>query len=832
MKPPAHTLLRSAALLLGALACTATLGAADRKPNILFIVADDMGFSDVACYGGEIQTPQLDRLAAEGLRFTQFYNTSRCWSSRACILTGYYAQAVRRDALTGIDLGQDNMDTGMRGTRPGWARLLPVYLKPLGYRSYHSGKWHVDGMPLKNGFDHSYSCSNAGGYFTSVHDTEDDVLLPAIKNDDGYYSTISIADHAIKYLREHAAKYPQQPFFEYVAFHSPHFPIQALPQDITIYKDRYRSGWDAIRQERLARMKKLGILNCDLSKLDPVTVPRSNLSEEQLHQRIGPNEVGHAVPWNTLSDGQKEFQAAKMSIHAAMIHRMDIEIGRIVGQLKTMDSLDNTIIFFMSDNGASAEQIIRGGGHDPSAPLGSAKTYLGIGPGWASTSNTPCRLYKMWEEEGGISTPLIVHWPAGIKAHGELRANPGHLIDLVPTVLELVGGEQPALAGGPPVPPLHGKSLVPAFAKDNTVKHDYLWFNHEGNRAIRIGDWKLVADRKSPWELYDLSTDRSETKNLSSARPEKVKELEQAWITHAKEFYAMASEDPALPAAPDPKKMGGATKLTAHSGGLHGYIGYSSSHPPAHSEFSAGMGFYSAVWPLIDRPLAGFQIGLPGTWILPENADNKDHPLAPQGTLARTWKERGPTWDSVFQTMEGGLGYWAGNHFRYGPPKFSMNGTPQCYDYEVGSPGWSFFYSNEALPDHRLGIAQLSNRLLIPPDALPFQGNPNGQFLGYSWMALPFTDPTTGDPPTGDQSWTCFLSAANFKGPIAYYIPETWSKIGKLFHDDEGHFLDRSSVRLVLCDSVETDVAASVPGVERALMAARSKWDECAVGKQ
>ncbi len=222
--------------------------------------------------------------------------------------------------------------------------------------------------------------------------------------------------------------------------------------------------------------------------------------------------------------------------------------------------------------------------------------------------------------------------------------------------------------------------------------------------------------------------------------------------------------------------------VTAHSQGLHGYIGFTASRPPARSEYSAGMGFYSAVWPLIDQPLADFQIGLASAWITPDNSDNKDKPLAPEGTLARRWKERGPTWDSVFQTVEGGLGYWAGNHFRYGPPKFSMNATPQCYDYEVGSPGWSFFYSNEALPDNRLGIAQLSNRLLIPPDALPFQGNPNGQFLGYTWMALPFTDPTTGDPPTGDQSWTCFLSAANFKGPIAYYIPETWSKIGKLFN--------------------------------------------------
>jgi hypothetical protein len=224
-----------------------------------------------------------------------------------------------------------------------------------------------------------------------------------------------------------------------------------------------------------------------------------------------------------------------------------------------------------------------------------------------------------------------------------------------------------------------------------------------------------------------------------------------------------------------------AGKVTTHSHGLHGYIGFSATRPPAQSEYSAGMGFYSAVWPLIDRPLANFQIGLAGSWITPDNSDNKDTPLAPEGTMARTWPERGPTWASVFQTVEGGLGYWAGNHFRYGPPKFSMNATPQCYDYEVGSPGWSFFRNSEALSDDRLGIAQLSNRLLIPPDGLPLVGKPNGQFLGYTWMALPFTDPTSGDPPTGEQSWTCFLSAANFKGPIAYYVPETWSKIGKLF---------------------------------------------------
>jgi len=217
------------------------------------------------------------------------------------------------------------------------------------------------------------------------------------------------------------------------------------------------------------------------------------------------------------------------------------------------------------------------------------------------------------------------------------------------------------------------------------------------------------------------------------------------------------------------------------SNGLHGYISYSLSQAPAGSGFSAGFGFYSAVWPVVAQPLADMQIGMPGIWITPDNSDDVDTPLAPVGTQSRTWPAWGPTWSGVFQTIEGSSGYWAGNHFRYGPPKFSMNGTPQCYDYEVASPGWSFFYDNQALPDNRLGIAQLSNRLLIPPDALTYQGNPNGQFLGYSWMALPLTDASAGTPPTGDQSWTCFLNTTNFKGPIAYYVPETWSKIGQLF---------------------------------------------------
>jgi len=235
-------------------------------------------------------------------------------------------------------------------------------LRPAGYRSYHSGKWHVDGPVLAGGFDHSYCITDFDRHFNPKTHTLDDRPLPPVKPNSGYYSTTAIAQHAIDMLAEHQAEHRGQPFFLYLAFLSPHFPLQALPQDIALYKDRYRAGWDALRQERYARMKEMGIIHCPLSHLDPDIIPWWNLPEQELRKRIGPGEVGHAVPWNTLTHEQKKFQPIKMTLHAAMIHRMDIEIGRVIGQLKKMGVLDNTVIFFLSDNGASAEQIIRGTG--------------------------------------------------------------------------------------------------------------------------------------------------------------------------------------------------------------------------------------------------------------------------------------------------------------------------------------------------------------------------------------------------------------------------------------------------------------------------------------
>lgn len=501
-------------------------------PNIVMILADDLGYSDLGCYGSEIATPNLDRLAADGLQFTQFYNTARCWPTRAALLTGYYPQQVRRDALPGLGGG-----TG--GKRPEWARLLPDYLKPQGYRAYHSGKWHIDGKVLDGGFDHSFNVQNQGNYFTVRGNTRDDVRIPTPADETNYYVTNAIVDHAIECLEEHAAEHADQPFFQYVAFIAPHFPLHALPEDIARYRDNYLAGWEQLRQQRFARQQQLGLLNTSLSALEPEIGPPYDLPEAI--KQLGPGEVNHPLPWDELTDEQRRFQATKMAIHAAMIDRMDREIGRLIAQLKAMGVYENTIILFASDNGASAEIMVRDGGHDPNAPPGNAASYLCLGPGFSSAANTPFRRHKTWVHEGGISTPLIVHWPAGIAAQGELRRTPAHVIDLVPTLLELAGAEQPDAWNGVPIPPAPGKSLVAAFAKDVTIERESLWWLHEGHKAIRVGDWKLVAAKGDPWALYDLRTDRAEANDLSADHREEVDRLAGLWQRQLEETRQLLS---------------------------------------------------------------------------------------------------------------------------------------------------------------------------------------------------------------------------------------------------------------------------------------------------
>ena len=506
----------------GSAAALGTAPAQTGKPNFVVILADDMGFSDARCYGGDIDTPNLDRLAADGLRFTQMYSTARCGPSRNCLLTGYYAQQTACDVMT-------------PGNVPSYTRFLPEYLKPLGYRSYHSGKWHIRFATGEGGvgFDHSYNMLDELRFFTQQRHELDGEPLPTPKPEEHYYSTTAIADYAVGFLKEHARDHAKDPFLLYLAPHSPHFPLQALPEDIAKYQDRFAEGWDTARERKHARMRREGLVNCTLAPLEPNMWTRWNTPDEELRAKIGPGEVSRAVPWSTLTPEQKALQRTKMAIHAAMITRMDLEIGKVFRQLQAMGAERDTVILFLSDNGASSEQLIRGDGHDSTAPLGSARTHLGLGPGWASCSNAPFRLHKSWVNEGGIASPLIVHWPNGIKDRNRLRHNPGHFVDIVPTLVDLAGGNTRAVGA----PPLAGRSLAPAFTKDGAASHDFLYFNHNDNRAIRVGDSKLVAiGATGPWELYDLDKDRCEQKDLASAQPERVKQLGKMWKEREDEF--------------------------------------------------------------------------------------------------------------------------------------------------------------------------------------------------------------------------------------------------------------------------------------------------------
>lgn len=503
------------------------IAAEAKSPNILLILADDLGYSDLGCYGGEIDTPHLDELAAGGLRFTQFYNTARCWPTRAALMTGYYPQQVRRDSLPGIK----------RGNRPAWARLLPEFLKPAGYRCYHSGKWHIDGLPLENGFDRSYYVNNHG-FFRLKNYYLDDKKQPGFQPGNGWYVTTSMADHAIGQLKEHAKKHDEQPFFQFLAFTAPHFPLHAIQEDIDRFRERYKGGWNQIQDERWKRQKKIGIAKGKLPEPEQNVGPPYHFAEA--YKILGPGEVNLPIPWKQLTDVQKDFQATKMAIHAAMIYRMDLEIGRVLDQIRKMKAFEDTLVLFLSDNGASAEIMVRGDGHDTKAPPGSAYTYLCLGPGWSTTCNTPFRRHKTWVHEGGCATPLVVHWPNGIQARGELCQTVGHVIDIVPTLIEVAGEKARGKWKRRNAPEAPGHSLLQAFAQEGKTRETPIWFSHDGNRAIRDGDWKLVAAKGDVWELYNLAEDRNEVKNLAGKHPQKVRQLEARWLALQDNFGEVA----------------------------------------------------------------------------------------------------------------------------------------------------------------------------------------------------------------------------------------------------------------------------------------------------
>ncbi|MFO7725158.1 MAG: arylsulfatase [Oceanipulchritudo sp.] len=513
---------------------------ARKRPNILLILNDDMGYSDIGCYGGEIKTPNLDRLATGGLRFTQFYNTARCCPSRASLLTGLHPH----QADVGDMVGDDGVDGYLGDLAPDAATIAEV-LKGNGYRCYMSGKWHVTGRyhgpnenwPCQRGFDAYYGmlCGAASYYAPKTLMRDNTPIEPPEEAD--FYFTDAISDEAVAQLEKHLSEEDPPPFFQYVAYTAPHWPLHAKPEDIRKYEGTYACGWDSIRERRLKRLRELKITGTEseLSGRDP-TQPA----------------------WEAAAD--KDWEALRMQVYAAQIDSMDQGIGRILAALESAGELDNTLVIFLADNGGCHEVIggewarrlpmgpsgrshTRDGrpvrfGNDPEILPGPEDTYCSYGVAWANASNTPFRKYKSWIHEGGISTPFIVHWPGGISEKGSLRRQPAQLPDVMATVLEVTGSRYPEQIGRRSILPHEGFSLCDAFAGRPHGREILTW-EHEGNCGIRKGRWKLVREfikpgregpsGYQPWELYDMETDRSEMTDLAERHPGRVNELASLW---------------------------------------------------------------------------------------------------------------------------------------------------------------------------------------------------------------------------------------------------------------------------------------------------------------
>ncbi|MFC5624756.1 arylsulfatase [Algoriphagus winogradskyi] len=483
--------------------------AQQEKPNIVLILADDLGWSDIGCYGSEVETPNLDWLADRGIRFTQMYNTSKCNPSRAALITGLYAQQVGYGATylqplkNGITAGE--------------------LLQSTGYRTLWAGKHHGYDHPMDRGFDRYYGLKEgASNHFNPgprrVNEPEpaqkrpdrpfydDRKLMQPYSVPQDYYSTDYFTKHALQWLDEY--KEDKKPFFLYLAYTAPHDPLMAWPEDIEKYKGKYAEGYEAIRKKRFEKQKKLGIIDESYALSDPTY-----------------------EPWESLSDSVRQVEELKMEVYAAMIDRMDQKIGEIIQKLRTQGKLDNTVFLFLSDNGASAEVVtIPGNGE-----IGSVGQWTSLGADWANVGNTPLRFFKNYSFEGGIKTPLIVSWPKGLGHQNEINSFPAHLIDILPTLAELAGAKYPNEFKGNSNLPAEGQSLLPAIRGEKSQRQEPIFWEWSVGKAVRKGDWKLVSHGKNaPWELYNLNSDPTETNNIITLQPEIAKEMEvdfQNWKT-------------------------------------------------------------------------------------------------------------------------------------------------------------------------------------------------------------------------------------------------------------------------------------------------------------
>lgn len=481
--PPAH----------GARAAGATENRS-KRPNIVLIMADDLGFADLGCYGAEIETPNLDALAAQGLRFNQFYNTAKCHSSRVSLLTGLYCDQAGSAKLS-------------RGA------TIAEVLRPAGYFTAMVGKWHLSRQPTDFGFQRYWGhLSGATNFFTGdgtfrLNGQKYDV--PQTLNGRPFYTTNAITDYALKFLEE--AGRSEKPFLLYAAYNAPHYPLQAPEEAVRKYDGRYDAGWDRLRTERFRRQLKSGLLPA--------------------HTKLS-KRPAHIPAWDALPEKERQWEADRMEVFAAMVDVLDQNVGRIIAQLKKQGLLDNTLILFCSDNGACPFERTRGRYLKPWDP----KSYWTYDASWAHVGNTPFRLYKQNQHEGGISSPLIVHWPAGLKTPpGSVTDQPGHLIDFMATFVDLAGAEYPTQISQRRIDPLQGKSLLPIFRGQTRKPHETLYFHFGTDRALRQGSWKLVSAKRGRWELYNLKQDRAESNDLAAKHPERVRAMAAEWFRIARD---------------------------------------------------------------------------------------------------------------------------------------------------------------------------------------------------------------------------------------------------------------------------------------------------------